>query len=67
MTATNVVGTSRLLTLEETAELLRKTPAQLRWMIHRSTAPRSALIGGRRMFREADVDAFIEAAFGEVA
>lgn len=52
-----------LLTLEETAERLRKSDAQLRWMIHVGTAPKSAKIGGRRMFRESDVAAFIDAAF----
>lgn len=53
----------QLLTVDETAEILRKTPAQLRWMIHSGTGPTSALIGGRRMFRRADVETFIEAAF----
>ncbi|WP_157156248.1 AlpA family transcriptional regulator [Diaminobutyricimonas sp. LJ205] len=52
-----------LLTLEEVADLLRKSPAQIRWMIHNGTAPKSGKIGGRRMFRKADVDAYIEAAF----
>lgn len=52
-----------LLTLPETATLLRKSDAQLRWMIHNGTAPRSAKIGGRRMFRRADVEAWINAAF----
>ncbi|GGI35785.1 hypothetical protein GCM10010988_05690 [Cnuibacter physcomitrellae] len=56
-----------LLTLTETAERLRKTPQALRWMIHQGTAPRSAVIGGRRMFREADVNEFIEAAFAKEA
>lgn len=56
-----------LLTLSETAERLRKSEAQLRWMIHSGTAPRSAKIGGRRMFRESDVEAFIESAFDEDA
>ncbi|HEY4269965.1 MAG TPA: helix-turn-helix domain-containing protein [Galbitalea sp.] len=60
--------TVELLTLTEAAERLRKSDAQLRWMIHQGTAPRSALIGGRRMFRSADIEAFIEAAFArEVA
>lgn len=54
---------TKLLTLEETAELLRKTPGSLRFMIHKGTAPKSALIGGRRMFRQSDVDAYIAAAF----
>lgn len=52
-----------LLTLGETAERLRKSEAQLRWMIHAGTAPRSAKIGGRRMFRAADVEDYINAAF----
>ena len=54
-----------LLTLDETAEQLRKSPSQLRWMIHQGTAPKSALIGGRRIFRSADVEAYIEAAFSQ--
>lgn len=56
-----------LLTLPETAEILRKSQAQLRWMLHQGTAPKSAIIGGRRMFRRADVEAFIEAAFEEAS
>lgn len=58
---------SRLLTLAETAERLRKSDAQLRWMIHSGTAPKSALIGGRRMFRDSDVNAYIDAAFAQPA
>jgi len=52
-----------LLTLAETAALLKKSPKQLSWMIHRDTAPPSALIGGRRMFRASDVADFINDAF----
>lgn len=53
----------RLLTLAETAERLRKSEASLRWMLHRGDAPRSALIGGRRVFLESEVDAYILRAF----
>ncbi|PWD94485.1 helix-turn-helix domain-containing protein [Kocuria rosea] len=53
----------KLLTVEEVAEMLRKTPSALRYQIHKGTAPRSAKIGGRRMFRESDVIAYIDAAF----
>ena len=53
----------KLLTLSEVAEMLRKTDAQLRWMIHTGTAPRSARIASRRMFREADVLAWIDQQF----
>lgn len=56
---------TRLLTLVETAEIIRKSPHQLRWMIRTGTAPRSALIGSRRMFRERDVQAYIEDAFAD--
>jgi len=56
-------STLALWTLDETAKALRKSPAQLRWMLHNGTAPKSAKIGGRRMFRQADVEQFIEAAF----
>jgi predicted DNA-binding transcriptional regulator AlpA len=53
----------RLLTLEEVAERLRKTPAAMRWQIHIGAAPKSALLGGRRVWRSSDVEAFIEDAF----
>jgi predicted DNA-binding transcriptional regulator AlpA len=52
-----------LLTLEETAERIRRSPAALRYMIHKGTAPRSALLAGRRFWKEEDVTAWIEAAF----
>lgn len=54
---------TELLTVDETAARLKRTPQALRFMIHKGTAPRSALIGGRRMFRASDVDAYIAAAF----
>jgi predicted DNA-binding transcriptional regulator AlpA len=56
----------QLRVIDEVAFQLHKSPDQLRWMIHNGTAPRSAKIGGRRMFRQSDVDAFIDAAFAEV-
>lgn len=57
----------RLLTLSETAVRLRKSDAQLRWMIHAGTAPPSAKIGGRRLFRSSDLDAYINRAFSDAA
>ncbi len=54
---------AKLLTLPETAAKLRKTEQQFRWMLYTGSAPRSAKIGGRLMFREADVDEWVEAAF----
>lgn len=56
-----------LLTLEETASLLRRSPAALRYMVHKGTAPRSALIAGRRMFSEQAVTDYLAAAFAEAS
>lgn len=53
----------KLLTLEEVAEMVRKSPAQMRWLRHNSRGPRSAKIGGRVMYREQDVIDWIDAAF----
>lgn len=54
-----------LLTLEETAERIRRSPAALRYMIHKGTGPKSGLLGGRRYFKESDVNEWIEAAFAK--
>ncbi|QSZ49589.1 helix-turn-helix domain-containing protein [Arthrobacter sp. D5-1] len=56
-----------LLTLSETAARLRKSESQLRWMIHNGTAPPSAKIGGRRLFRESDISDYINQAFEQSA
>ncbi len=55
--------TDRLLFIRDVADRLGRSEAQLRWMLHQGTAPRSAIIGGRRVFRESDVEAYIDAAF----
>lgn len=57
--------TTRLLTLPETAEALRKSQAQLRWMIQTKTAPPSAKIGGRRMWREDELARWIDTQFSD--
>lgn len=64
---TNPAAEKRLFTVKETAEQIGRTQAALRFMIHAGTAPRSAMIGGRRMFRAQDIDAWIAAAFGDEA
>ncbi|WP_349828102.1 helix-turn-helix transcriptional regulator [Brevibacterium litoralis] len=56
----------RLLYVPEVAEMIRRSEASLRYMIHTGNAPRSAKIGGRVMFRESDVLAWIEEQFAEV-
>lgn len=57
----------RLLTLEETAEALRKTPSQLRWLIHVDKAPPNALIGGRRVFDADSVANWIDEQFSRAS
>lgn len=47
--------------------MLRKTVNSLNWMIQNGTAPKSALIGGRRYWRESDVLAWIDAQFEEAS
>lgn len=55
--------TDRLIYTDELADMIRRSPAAVRFMIHKGTAPRSALIGGRRMFRESDVYAWLDKQF----
>jgi predicted DNA-binding transcriptional regulator AlpA len=56
-----------LLTFAETAERLRKSEDALRWMVHKGNAPKPAKIGGRLMFKESDVNDFVEAQFTQEA
>ncbi|RLZ02894.1 helix-turn-helix domain-containing protein [Kocuria tytonicola] len=55
----------RLLFADEVANMLRRSPGALRYMVHAGTAPRSAKIAGRRMWRESDVNAWLDAQFAE--
>lgn len=54
-----------LMTLEEVALFLKKSPAQMRWMRHMGTGPKSAKVGGRVMFRKSDVIAWVDAQFDQ--
>jgi predicted DNA-binding transcriptional regulator AlpA len=58
---------TKLLTIEEVAEMLRRSPAAVRYMRQAGTGPKSAKIAGRVMFRESDVTAYIEAQFAEAS
>lgn len=57
----------KILFIRDVAERLGRSEKQVSWMVHKGTAPKSALIAGRRCFRESDVEAFIEAAFAEAS
>lgn len=59
----NEINAMKLLTLEEVATMLRKSPAQLRWMRHNGSGPRCAKLGGRVIYREQDVVDWVNAAF----
>lgn len=52
---------SDLLTIEEVADRIRRTPATVRWWVSTGTeiGPLFGKIGRRRMARAADVDAWI--------
>ncbi|MFJ6453777.1 helix-turn-helix domain-containing protein [Paenarthrobacter sp. NPDC091669] len=55
----------KLLTVDEVAEMLRKTPDQVRWLRYSGKGPRHAKLGGRLMYREQDVIDWVNAAFDE--
>lgn len=65
------IGGERLISVKEFGEWTGKSEGAVHWMIHVGTAPRSALIGGRRMFKESDcldwLDAQFEAEHGDAA
>jgi excisionase family DNA binding protein len=54
-----------LLTTEEAAEFLHIPLSSLRYWIATEQAPKSARIGKRRMFRRADLAAFVDNKFAE--
>lgn len=56
-----------LMTLNEVAERLRRSPAQVRWMRHNGTGPPAAKISGRVMYRCSEVEGWIEAQFADQA
>lgn len=59
------MDTMKLLTINEAADMLRKSPAQMRWLRHNGTGPRCAKLGGRVMYRESDLLDWVNAAFDE--
>ena len=54
-----------LLFIDEVAKRLRRSPAQVRWMLTQGTAPKHGKIAGRIVFRSSDVEKFIADAFAE--
>jgi predicted DNA-binding transcriptional regulator AlpA len=52
-----------LLTLPEVAAMTRQSQATLRWLRHDGRGPKSGKLGRRVVYRRADVEAWIAAAF----
>lgn len=52
-----------LMTMDEVSEFVRIPVSTLRFYRHKGEGPRSGKIGGRIMYRRADVEAWIDAAF----
>lgn len=53
----------RLLTMREFADRAGAPEATARYWVHIGSAPKSAKIGRRRMFRESEVEAWLDAHF----
>lgn len=53
----------QLLTIEETAEQLRAPVSTLRYWRHMKKGPRAARIGGRLMYRQADLENWLNDQF----
>lgn len=52
-----------LMTMDEVSEFVRIPVSTLRFYRHKGNGPKSAKIGGRIMYRRADVEAWLDAAF----
>lgn len=63
MTMTELPGRD-LLTVEEVAEMTRRSVSSVRWLIY-SDQLKSGKLGGRRLVRRDDLEEFINAGFEE--
>ena len=54
---------SELLTMEEVAAYVRRPLATVRYWRYQGTGPKSARVGGRILYRRADVEAWVDAQF----
>lgn len=55
----------KLKTIEEVAEMTRLPVATLRWHRHCGTGPKSGKVGRRIVYREQDVEAWINEQFSK--
>lgn len=61
--STQSTNSFQLMTIEEAAELLRTPVSTLRYWRHMNKGPKAARIGGRIMYRQPDVEAWLEDQF----
>lgn len=54
---------TKLWTIDDVAEYLGRSRRAVEWMVYAGTGPKSAVLAGRRMFRQADVEAWIDEQF----
>lgn len=59
--------TDKLLYIPDVAQMLNKSSASLRYMITQGDCPPHAKIGGRIMFKQSDVEAWIQEQFDKAA
>lgn len=64
MVSTTALPERELLTVDEVAELTRRSIPSVRWLIHTNQI-KSGKIAGRRLVRRADLEEFINAGFEE--
>lgn len=57
------VVTDKLMTIEEVAEATRLSVATLRWLRHNKRGPVAATLGRRLVYRESDVQKWIDEQF----
>ena len=55
----------RLLTVPEVSQRLHKAPATLRWWRHEKRGPKSFKLGRTIVYREADVEAWLDAQYAD--
>jgi len=52
-----------IMTIEEAAELLRTPVSTLRYWRHMKRGPKAGRVGGRLMYRQADLEQWLDAQF----
>ncbi|MGO2810998.1 MAG: helix-turn-helix transcriptional regulator [Brevibacterium aurantiacum] len=57
--------TDRLVYVDEFASMIDRSPSAARYLIHKGDAPKSAKVGGRRVFKESEIWAWINSKFEE--